>query len=199
MWVIKIGGSLGDAPVLRHWLDTIAQRGRGKAVIVPGGGAFAELVRETQSYWQFDDITAHRMAILAMQQMAQLFHGLNSELHIAADRMEIYALLRQRKVALWSPNYKLLDRAGIASSWDVTSDSLSAWLADDLQATALMLVKSAPVIGVADWSALSQQGIVDPSFAGFGTRLRCPIKLFNRNEIEVFTDYLAQRGLAGLQ
>ena len=48
-------------------------------VIVPGGGAFADQVRLAQQHWQFDDKTAHSMAILAMQQMALLFKGLKGD------------------------------------------------------------------------------------------------------------------------
>ena len=71
MIVIKLGGSLAYSKTLIDCLNKIQQRYQGRAVIiVPGGGAFADQVRRAQQHWQFDDITAHHMAILAMQQMA---------------------------------------------------------------------------------------------------------------------------------
>ena len=71
MIVIKLGGSLSQAETLVSCLDRLEQQYKDKpVVIVPGGGAFADQVRLAQGRWQFDDITAHRMAILAMQQMA---------------------------------------------------------------------------------------------------------------------------------
>ncbi|MCK5871864.1 MAG: uridylate kinase, partial [Methylococcales bacterium] len=45
-------------------------------VIVAGGGLFADHVRQTQKKWCFNETIAHEMAILAMQQMALLFKGL---------------------------------------------------------------------------------------------------------------------------
>jgi aspartokinase-like uncharacterized kinase len=190
MWVIKLGGSLGDAPVLQQWLDTLARQGRGRAVIVPGGGAFAEQVRIAQRLWEFDDITAHRMAILAMQQMALMYHGLNAELCIAGSLAEICTTLRQNKAVVWSPDYAALDRAGIAAGWDVTSDSLAAWLARELHASGLILVKSAQVPQYIDFIELAEQDIVDKAFASFATGLRCPVKFVNRDELRVFTDCL---------
>lgn len=198
MWVVKLGGSLGDAQVLRDWLDSIVQRGQGRAVIVPGGGAFAEQVRIAQRCWRFDDITAHRMAILAMQQMALLFGGLNAGLHIAGSAAEIRATLGQNHTALWSPDYKALDRAGIAADWNITSDSLAAWLAAELCASGLILVKSAPIPENADLTRLGEQGIVDRAFGAFAARLACPIKLFHRDELRGFMDYMAQTDLTGL-
>ena len=71
MIVVKLGGSLSQSDALVKCLNSVEQNYQGRAVvIVPGGGAFADQVRLTQQRWQFDDKTAHRMAILAMQQMA---------------------------------------------------------------------------------------------------------------------------------
>lgn len=190
MWVIKLGGSLSDAPVLQQWLNRLSRHSAGRAVIVPGGGAFADQVRAAQELWKFDGTTAHRMAILAMQQMALMFHGLNAGLQIAASAAEIRRTLEQNKVALWSPDYKALDRAGIAASWDITSDSLAAWLAGELQASGLILIKSVPVPQNNDLTYLGKQGIVDSAFNAFAARLTCPIKLFHRDELQNCMDYM---------
>ena len=69
MWIVKLGGSLGRDPVLKEWLDTLVALGSGRVVIVPGGGGFAEEVRDQQELWRFDDLAAHNMAVLAMAQM----------------------------------------------------------------------------------------------------------------------------------
>ncbi|HEY8219198.1 MAG TPA: uridylate kinase, partial [Methylobacter sp.] len=75
--VIKLGGSLSRTDALVNCLDAVEQNYQGRAVvIVPGGGAFADQVRLAQQHWQFDDNTAHHMALLAMQQMALMFKGL---------------------------------------------------------------------------------------------------------------------------
>lgn len=235
MWVIKLGGSLGDEPVLRQWLAALAQWGkgntvdlaanrrvacrarrarqgqvrcrgahgapyalsqqdwRGGVVIVPGGGAFADQVRSAQRHWRFDETTAHRMAIVAMQQMALLFRGLNAGLHIAGSTAEINATLAQNQTALWSPDYHALDRAGIAATWDITSDSLAAWLAGELGASGLILVKSAALPEDADLSRLGDAGIVDAAFGAFAARLNCPVKLFHRDQLRACMNYMALR------
>ena len=63
MWVVKLGGSLAYSPELPHWLSALAHT---DAVIVPGGGPFADTVRDAQQIWRFDDATAHAMALLAI-------------------------------------------------------------------------------------------------------------------------------------
>ena len=68
MWVVKLGGSLARSEALRGWLAVLARAGRGRAVVVPGGGRYADAVRAEQQRWGFDDSTAHSMALLAMDQ-----------------------------------------------------------------------------------------------------------------------------------
>ena len=46
MWVVKIGGSLSHDPALREWLTQLWEVGGGRVVIVPGGGDFADTVRQ---------------------------------------------------------------------------------------------------------------------------------------------------------
>jgi aspartokinase-like uncharacterized kinase len=56
----------------------------------------------------------------------------------------------------------------IPASWDVTSDSLAAWLANQLKAEMLLLVKSVELTGSSITpSKLSEMGIVDVAFGKF--------------------------------
>lgn len=175
--VIKLGGSLLEASVLPDCLAAVARLG-GRKLIVPGGGPFAEQVRTAQRLWRFDDNAAHRMAILAMQQMALLFNSLKPDFALF-DTAEAPGELPG--VAVWSPQPDQLDRAGVAPGWDVTSDSLAAWLADRVKADELILVKSAAVDADATLADLQRQGIVDAAFIGFAERLNCPISVINKD------------------
>ena len=65
--VLKLGGSYAFSPHLKDWLDAIAACA-GCAVVVPGGGPFADAVRMAQPRMGFDDRAAHEMAVLAMDQ-----------------------------------------------------------------------------------------------------------------------------------
>lgn len=186
MWVIKLGGSLTDSSVLKHWLDFIADHGKGKCVIVPGGGVFADLVRQEQKRLAFNDEIAHTMALKAMQQMALLYHGLNRQLVIAGSTEKIRGVLRQDKASVWSPDIDILNRAGVPNSWDVTSDSLSAWLAAELDAGKLILVKSADIPLSATLDELIDRNIVDKAFCQFFNKNNCGIKIYNREHLGQF-------------
>jgi len=166
--VIKLGGSLSRSDTLFKCLNAVEKNYRGRAaVIVPGGGAFADQVRLAQQQWQFDDHTAHHMALLAMQQMALMFKGLKPDFVIAYSGGAIQAQLDRKQVVIWSPDISELDRAGIKASWDITSDSLAAWLAKTLSATELILIKSAVIDGSLSFDQLAEQDIVDKAFCAF--------------------------------
>ena len=187
MRVIKLGGSLADSSLLKNWLDAVAFNSSDSTVIVPGGGAFAEQVRVAQKQWRFDDYTAHFMALLAMQQMACMFQGINQNLHIASSVQEIKSWLDRHKVVIWIPDIKQLDRADIPACWDITSDSLAAWLAKELSATELFLVKSAPVSPAMTIQQMAEEGIVDKGFSDFIKDTPVSVKVLNRHELNVFT------------
>ena len=164
MIVLKIGGSLLSSPMLIQYLELASQNGQGQVVIVPGGGVFADQVRSTQKQWMYDDRTAHYMAILAMQQMALLFQGLCADLVLINKVAAIRPALQQQQVVVWSPLATELDAAGVPASWDVTSDSLAAWLAIQLSAIRLILVKSAQIPVDPTLEQLVTLGVIDKAF-----------------------------------
>jgi aspartokinase-like uncharacterized kinase len=181
MIIVKLGGSLSQSDTLVNCLNRVEQNYPDRAVvIVPGGGAFADQVRLAQHHWQFDDRTAHRMAILAMQQMALLIKGLKSDFSIACSVTDIWKQLHQQKIVIWSPDIIELDNAAIQASWDITSDSLAAWLAMTLSARELILVKSAMIDENFSIQQLAKQNIVDKAFCDFVMRASFKIQVINQ-------------------
>jgi aspartokinase-like uncharacterized kinase len=172
VWIVKLGGSLAAGPLLAEWLDVLAAAG-GRLVVVPGGGPFADAVREAQQRWPFDDVAAHRMALLAMEQYALMLAGLRPGLRPADSRESILKLLDDGVTPLWMPSRMVVGRADIPESWDVTSDSLAAWLAGALDADCLILVKSVAVEEGSTIEDLVRRGIVDAALPGFLARSRC--------------------------
>jgi aspartokinase-like uncharacterized kinase len=161
--VVKLGGSLLALPeVLRQWLRVVAAGG-GRIVVVPGGGPFADAVRMLQGKLGYDDRAAHRMALLAMEQCGLLFASLEPSLVPAASTAAIRSALRHGLVPVWMPSRAVANAEGIAESWDVTSDSLAVWLARELGAERLWLVKACPV-PVQDPAQLAATGLVDAAF-----------------------------------
>ena len=163
MRVIKLGGSLESAKTLLHCLNRIEQQYRNqKVVIVTGGGVFAEQVRIAQQHWQFNDECAHAMALLAMQQMARLVKGLKVDVELAHSVRAIQQ--SQSHIIVWSPDIDELNNAGIPATWDITSDSLAAWLANVLSADELLVIKSAVIDDTLSLAQLAERGIIDKAF-----------------------------------
>ncbi len=165
--VIKLGGSLLGQPLLQDWLAAIHQHARGRAVIVPGGGQYADAVREQV------DLTAamaHYQAMLAMRQAANDCIALHPAYKRADSLAAIARLLAADETPIAVPVDDWLFASDIPASWDWTSDSLALWLADRLQAERLLLVKSvAPDDNPVDVQSCS--GIVDAAFADLLTRV----------------------------
>lgn len=178
MRVIKLGGSLERNGALQRCLDKAARK---DSVVVPGGGDFAEQVRAAQQRWHFDDTVAHAMAILAMRQMAWLFGSINRKFVLAESVDGIVRQLETGRPVIWSPDLRELDRAGIAASWDITSDSLAAWLAGTLGAEALILVKSAEIAKDAVIGELAVAGLVDPAFPRFTNNAMFKTTIVNKD------------------
>jgi len=185
--VLKLGGSLLSSPILVQWLNLSLKEGKGSVVIVPGGGVFADQVRSTQKIWQYDDQTAHYMAILAMQQMALLFKGLCSDLRLVNEVEAISHALYQKKVVVWSPLATELDAGKIKANWDITSDTLAAWLAVQLSAERLILVKSAQLPENATLEQLSEQTIVDKAFADFAQHHALAVNCVNLSNTSILS------------
>ena len=183
MWVVKLGGSLANYPDdLKRWLEALAEAGQGKVVIVPGGSFFADWVREAQKKWGFDDVAAHAMGLRAMEQYGLMLCGLQKSFVPASTEAEIRKALQENQVPVWLP-VQTLASEDLSPSWDVTSDSLAAWLARRLTAERLVLVKSCALPeGEMDMAELSRKGIVDAAFPGFVDAAVFDVWLVNRED-----------------
>ena len=183
MWVVKLGGSLANSKELPRWLEMIATAGAGKVVLVPGGGPWADEVREAQKREGFDDRVAHRMALRAMEQYGRVLAATRPGF-IATDSIAaIRKVLKKNAVPVWMPYEIVVADPLIPESWDVTSDSLSAWLASRLQASFLVLVKSAEVsherTGAEDMAA---PGLLDARFQEFAATAGCTVRILGKNQ-----------------
>jgi 5-(aminomethyl)-3-furanmethanol phosphate kinase len=168
MWVVKLGGSLYESNKLPLWLSRLVSLKAGQAVIVPGGGPFADQARLAQQRWKIADTYAHAMALLAMEQFGHLLLGLEPRLRPAANHQDIKHILNQQQVPVWLPAAELLGHPQIPETWDITSDSLAAWLSGKLQACGLVLVKQKHLPRQAISAAtLAKEGLVDAAFPSF--------------------------------
>jgi 5-(aminomethyl)-3-furanmethanol phosphate kinase len=174
--IVKLGGSLARERQFARWMEALRQY-RGGAIVVPGGGPFADCVRDAQKYMRFDDAAAHRMALLAMEQYAIACASSFPDALLVSDEAQL-RLIGEGRMAFWLPNRMALAADDLPDNWQVTSDSLAAWLAMRLDAPALILVKSVdaktdPVTA----DALVEREIVDSLFARFAVRTNAEIRL----------------------
>lgn len=165
--VVKLGGSLAGSRHLVDWVGALASCG-GRSVVVPGGGPFADAVRQAQAKIGFSDSAAHHLALIAMEQFGWALASLNPNFRVADSAIAIGSALRAGNVPIWSPVKMVLDCREIPPSWDVTSDSLAAWLAGQIGARQLALVKhSTPFGNPLSAADLAARGIVDQAFPRF--------------------------------
>ncbi len=169
--IVKLGGSHASGSHIKDWLTAIAAEA-GSIAIVPGGGPFADAVRTTQTAMGYDDRAAHVMALMAMAQFGRALQSLNPALSLAASRSAILLALEERRVPVWSPE-QMARAAALPETWDLTSDSLSAWLAGALGASSLILVKHGDFErATVDAHDLAARGVVDPLFPRLSQRER---------------------------
>ncbi|MGI9229411.1 MAG: amino acid kinase [Gammaproteobacteria bacterium] len=174
MWVVKVGGSLQTSDVLRQVMDDLVSVADQELIIVPGGGLFADQVRAMQQHYQFDDATAHQMALYAMRQYALMLCALAPQLELLQRLEDLPSLQQRRRIPLWSPCQGVTDDADLPASWEVTSDSLALWLAGQLPMAKLLLIKSLPVPS-AHIEELARQQHLDGFFPHLAARLQLPV------------------------
>lgn len=192
--ILKLGGSLMRSPLLPGWLGLAAGPGKGRIVIVPGGGLFADAGRAAQAHWRLNDVSAHNIAVLGMAQLGEVMRGLCPNLATAGDEATIRACLSEGRSVIWQPLDLLRAAPDELTTWDVTSDSLALWLARRLGAQETIIVKSCALPQPANnWAALSQRGIVDRAFAGFAVTAGA-IRIVERSAIERVRASLEQTG-----
>jgi aspartokinase-like uncharacterized kinase len=141
--VIKIGGallSLGDAlPRSLAALELLSSEH--SFVVVPGGGPFADAVRSVSELHSLSPDDAHWMAILGMDQYAILLASRLRNAELVHRRGEIARAHSRGRIPVLAPYRWLREADPLPHSWDVTSDSIAAWVATEVGAPQLILIK----------------------------------------------------------
>jgi len=162
--IVKIGGSLAEGRRLSSILQIVGGARRA-CVIVPGGGIFADAVRQAYKKHRLSEVTAHRMALLAMHQTGMMLVSMHARLVAVETLAGINKALASSRIPVWLP-LKLADAdKTISADWRTTSDGLAARLAERLRGAQLIVVKSCAVNAEDTARQLVRKGIVDPVFA----------------------------------
>jgi len=127
--------------------------------IVPGGGVFADIIRKMP----VDDDSAHWMAIAAMDQYGWFI--------VSQGIMPTTILKVPDRPVVFLPYCSIRQHDPLPHTWDVSSDSIAAWVADYL-GLELLLLKS--VDGIMENGDLVREvkkpittEVVDPFFIPF--------------------------------
>jgi aspartokinase-like uncharacterized kinase len=156
--VVKLGGGL--LPYVESFEAALAAIGQAARVcrllIVPGGGPFADAVRAVHQQHRLSDSAAHWMAVLAMDQYAHLIASRMPATTLVRTESEIADALAVNQVPVLAPEQWLREANPLPHSWDVTSDSIAAWVAGQVGATRLILIKPPAAAG---------ESLVDACFA----------------------------------
>ena len=179
--VVKLGGSLLDWDSLprrlRHWLDA---QPPARTLLIAGGGRWADSVRDDRR--RLDERTAHWMCIDAMSITARLVAEWMSEAALLEDLGSFLAATKATPLTILDAKSFLreveptLPGERLPESWNVTSDSIAARVAQYVAAEELVLLKSTLPIGPANPQAWAEAGYVDrffPRASGELRQVRC--------------------------
>jgi 5-(aminomethyl)-3-furanmethanol phosphate kinase len=184
--VVKLGGSLCNrVPDLVTGLLSCER----PLFIVPGGGIFADIVRKLP----VDNDSAHWMAVAAMDQYGWLI--------VSQGIMATTLLNVPDRPVVFLPYCSMRGHDPLPHSWDVSSDSIAAWVADFLGLD-LLLLKS--VDGIMENGSLVRQvknpiktDVVDPFFIPFVLERKITATIINGTHPDRVEKFLRGETVSG--
>jgi aspartokinase-like uncharacterized kinase len=149
--VVKVGGSLSQKPqALRALCVKLGELAKKHVlVVVPGGAEFADCVRDLDKRFSLSSVTAHRMAILGMDQYGLLLSDLMPNCQVA-DSLEEAKNASVGRLVVFLPSRFMFEDNALENSWEVTSDSIAAHIASRLDAERVLLITDVDGIFTAD-------------------------------------------------
>src|SRR5260370_16339657 len=138
------GGLLSKAGAFELVIEALtAFRPGGSLVIVPGGGPFADAVRQMFKRVKIGDDAAHWMAVLGMDQYGIALAARTPDARLVDRGAGVTAALEAGRLPVLAPYRWLRAADPLPHSWEVTSDSIAAWVAGALAARRVVLIKPA--------------------------------------------------------
>lgn len=171
---MKVGGSLldlGDFPlVFSRWLQRLPR----PALIIVGGGEAADYIRTVSTRFAIPDPAAHWLAMRAMRLQAEVVRSLVPGLAIADDLDAASHWLHAGAPACLFDPFDLLWADGARSlpaNWQVTSDSIAAFVTRQAGAGMLYLLKSVGKAAPLTAADAVRWNWLDPAFPRIGQGL----------------------------
>lgn len=162
---------------LSQRLQSLLKSISGRCLIVPGGGAAADEIRRLDRLVSLSATQSHWLAIEAMSFNADVLSRLlGRDFAVSASREDAESVWHKSRFSILDPTRFLVaeeqrtskqtecpSASILPASWDVTSDSIAAWIAHRWPTERLVMVKSCdrPFGSMWDWA---KAGAVDPYF-----------------------------------
>jgi aspartokinase-like uncharacterized kinase len=169
--VVKLGGSLlmwKALPLrLARFLEWCREEGA-MVILVTGGGAPANFVRDLDIAHKIDDTISHVLAIRSMDLTCHCLASLlPTELTAVDDFADFVQIWTAGKTPVLAPHRFVTEvdarlPNSLPASWRVTSDSIAARLAETVRAHDLVLLKSRDVPPGTSIRQAVKYGLVDP-------------------------------------
>ncbi|MGH6813645.1 MAG: hypothetical protein ACREDM_15325, partial [Methylocella sp.] len=160
---------------------------------------FAECVRAAQGAMGFNDTAAHRMALNAMGQFGIALAAYSDAFTLAASRDELDIALNVGEIPVWLPEKMVLGASDVPERWEVTSDSLAAWLAWTYGARRLLLIKACGLPAPGSARDLAADNIVDPLFPRFAAQSHAEVWLAGPASLAEAASILQRGGMPGIR
>jgi len=190
--IIKLGGSLIEKgrDIIRFLREYVDEKEKAPTIIlIPGGGPFAEVVRNVSADLSISEETAHWMAVLAMHQYGLLLA--NGEIGIALVE-SMKEIDGAEPIRILLPYEVLKADDCLPHTWDVTSDTIAAFVANKIGEKTF--IKLTDVDGIIDEKGhlikeiyakemveLEEKGCVDAGLPGFLMQNRMSCTIVNGN------------------
>lgn len=175
--VMKVGGSLFDLPGLGDRLQyLLAQLNGSRPLLISGGGRAANVVRDWDRLFQLGETKSHWLAIQALALNDRLLCEIVPGAQLVSSLETAEQVWEQQQIPVLSVYEHLTQfpaetEQELPASWDVTSDSIAAWITLTWPADELILLKSVDLPEGVTTADLSSQGLVDPYFPQLTDRL----------------------------
>lgn len=156
--VVKLGGSLIREGLLERNLEVLDRLSEKHGIVVVlGGGEIADAVRSFDSRYGLPDSEAHWKAVEAMEMNAEMAAGLLDRAETVETPGEAASLAGTGSIPFLLPS-TFLREIEHEQSWELTSDSIAALAAEELDAGKTVVVTDVDGI-FKDGELLEEAGI----------------------------------------
>ncbi len=124
-WVVKLGGSLFPEDAINFCKALVGK----KVLIICGGGELANKIREYDDKIKFSDTAAHKTAILCMDILGILLADKIEEAEAVYSLGDATKVFDEGKLPVLLPSKLLEYLDPLEHSWNITSDSISVYIA----------------------------------------------------------------------